>query len=117
MPTLLVIKIVGAAEWDDAKAKGVYDGSPDDQRDGFIHLSAPGQVKATVEKHFAGRDDLLLVSLDTRKLGSALRWEKSRGAEDFPHLYAPLDLKAVAAVEPITTGPNGERIFPKWLPD
>jgi uncharacterized protein (DUF952 family) len=117
VPTLLVIKVVGAAEWDDAKTKGAYEGSADDKRDGFIHLSAPGQVKGTIEKYFAGRADLLLVSVDSRKLGPALRWEESRGGEDFPHLYAPLDLKTVAAVEPIPVAPDGSHVFPRWLPD
>jgi uncharacterized protein (DUF952 family) len=117
MPTLIVIKIMSDAEWTDAQSKGVYEGSADDRRDGFIHLSAPGQVKGTVEKYFADRDDLLLVSIDSRKLGPALRWEKSRGGEDFPHLYAPLDVKAVAQVEPLTKTPGGSHVFPKWLPD
>ena len=117
MPTLLVVKIVSKAEWDVAKTKGVYEGSSDDNRDGFIHLSAPNQVKGTAAKYFAGRDDLLLVSIDSRKLGPALRWEKSRGGEDFPHLYAPLDLKSVAQVEPLARSADGAYLFPDWLPD
>jgi uncharacterized protein (DUF952 family) len=37
----------------------------------------------------------VLVAVDADALGSALRWEPSRGGDLFPHLYAPLPLSAV----------------------
>ena len=37
--------------------------------DGFIHLSAAHQVRATAQKHFSGKADLLLVSVAEEALG------------------------------------------------
>jgi uncharacterized protein (DUF952 family) len=56
-------------------------------------------VAGTLERHFSGQDDLVLVAIDTAALGEALKWEPSRGGDLFPHLYGPLSLSAVHAVE------------------
>ena len=80
---------------------GSFAGSADDRRDGFIHLSTAAQLTATVDKHFAGGDDLHVAEVDLDALGDAVRWEPSRGGEDFPHLYGPLPLNAVVAYSPL----------------
>ena len=100
-----VFKICDREAWQAAEKAGVYHGNADDRRDGFIHLSAEHQVTGTLEKHFTGRADLLLVAIDTGALGSALRWEPSRGGELFPHLYGALPLSAVRHVTAIGTEP------------
>jgi uncharacterized protein (DUF952 family) len=96
-----VYKICGREEWEAAAAAGSYMGNTDDLRDGFIHLSAEDQVAGTLEKHFAGRTDLLLVAIAAAHLGSALRWEPSRGGALFPHLYGALPLSSVVDVSAI----------------
>jgi uncharacterized protein (DUF952 family) len=63
-------------------------------------------------RHRAGQPDLLLLAVDPGKLGEALRWEKSRRGELFPHLYGPLPLDAVLRVDDLPLGPSGEHIFP-----
>ncbi len=90
-----VFKILTADQWSAMRALGRFDGSPADLADGFIHLSAADQVAGTAAKHFAGQEGLMLLTVDTDRLGSALRWEPSRGGALFPHLYAPLDLADV----------------------
>jgi uncharacterized protein (DUF952 family) len=91
MPTTTVYKIAARAEWEAAQQAGVYRGSKDDMRDGFIHLSTKSQVSTTLLRHFAGQHDLLLISFDATSLGEALRFEVSRDGQQFPHLYGPLD--------------------------
>lgn len=81
-----VVKLLRPAEWAAFQASGVFAGSPDDLRDGFVHLSTPGQAEATRAKHFAG-EAVVTLTLDADALGDALRWEPSRGGELFPHLY------------------------------
>ena len=81
-------------------------------RDGFIHFSTAAQVQETAAKHFAGARDLLLVFVDTARLGDRLRWEPSRGGALFPHLYGPLDLAAVVRVTPLPLGANGHEFPP-----
>ncbi len=104
-PVTTVYKICRRADWEAARAQGVYRGNADDARDGFIHLSAVDQVSGTLARHFAGWDDLVLVAIDSHALGDALRWEPSRGGDLFPHLYAPLPLSAVHSVESLPPAP------------
>jgi uncharacterized protein (DUF952 family) len=86
----LLYKIMSKQEWETAQAHGIYEGSEVDLKDGFIHLSAAHQVRATAQKHFANRTDLLLVSVLEKNLGKNLKWEVSRGGDLFPHIYGPL---------------------------
>jgi len=85
-----IYKLVAAADWRQAQRDGVYRGSADDLRDGYIHLSCADQVAATLAKYFAQTPDLLLLAVDPAVLGPALRHEPARGGALFPHLYAPL---------------------------
>ena len=57
-----IFKIVSRAEWNQAESEDVFRGAEIDLQDGYIHFSAAHQVKETAAKHFAGRDDLLLVT-------------------------------------------------------
>jgi uncharacterized protein (DUF952 family) len=107
-----VYKIVRRAEWAKAQETGIFTGSADDRRDGFIHLSTASQVRATFERYFAREDGTLLLVLETGRFTPALKWEPSRGGEDFPHLYGELPLASIASVVPIGRGPDGRPIFP-----
>lgn len=100
-------------DWDQALALGEYRGSADDRRDGFIHFSTATQVRESAAKHRAGIPDLLLLTVETAVLGAALRWEKSRGGQDFPHLYGPLPVARVVRVEALPLGPDGLHRFPR----
>ncbi len=107
-----IYKICPASLWHDAERAGQFKGSAVDLADGFIHFSDAGQVAETAAKHFAGQRDLVLVAVDAEALGSALKWETSRGGALFPHLYAPLDVKLAKSVVPLPLGTNGKHIFP-----
>ncbi|MFC3711522.1 DUF952 domain-containing protein [Sphingoaurantiacus capsulatus] len=107
-----IYKIMGRDEWAAAQAAGVYDGSAHDRRDGFIHFSTAEQAAETAAKHFAGRNDLLLLTIEMAGFGEALKWEPSRGGALFPHLYAPLPLDAVIAMRELPLGADGAHIFP-----
>jgi uncharacterized protein (DUF952 family) len=97
----LIYKICSRAEWQAALSCGLYCGSADDLRDGFIHFSRASQLRATAQKYFAGRTDLMLVAVARGALGPALRDEPSRGGDMFPHLYAPLAVDSVGWAMPL----------------
>ena len=111
-----VYKICDAGLWRDAERAGVFDGAPVDLADGYIHFSTPGQVAETAARHFAGMPDLVLVAVDAEALGTALRYEPSRGGAMFPHLYGTLPLSAVRWVKPLPLGPDGRHLFPELEP-
>ena len=97
----LVYKILPRAEWETACAAGAFLGSGIDIKDGFIHFSAEDQWRETLEKHFAGQTDLVLVAVEAGRLGETLKWEVSRGGALFPHLYAPLPARLAVSIEPV----------------
>lgn len=99
--TQTLYKICSATEWNEALARGVYTGSADDLRDGFIHFSFAHQTRATAAKYFAGRADLVLVAVDPATLSAALKLEPSRGGELFPHLYGVLSTHLALRVDPL----------------
>ncbi|WP_242115442.1 DUF952 domain-containing protein [Sphingomonas lacusdianchii] len=80
---------------------GSFDGAPVDMADGYIHLSTFDQLTETVDKHFAGQDDLHVAEVDLEALGEAVKWEPSRGGQLFPHLYGSLPLEVVVAYGPL----------------
>lgn len=108
---MFIFKICGRLEWEQSLKSGDYLGSVDDLRDGFIHFSTSEQLDATAAKHFAGREDLVLICYVTESIGGNLRWEPSRGGALFPHVYGPLKTGDVHWIRPLPLGPDGH-IFP-----
>lgn len=108
----LIYKILPEALWREAEALGIFTGAPIDTADGYIHFSTGAQARVTAARYFAGATDLLLVAIESDRLGEALRWEPSRGGALFPHLYAPLDLQHVHSVALLPLGPDGRHVFP-----
>ncbi len=96
-----IYKICARGEWEAVEAACAYEGSDLDRRDGFIHFSDPEQVRRTAQLHFAGRDDLVLVTVDADRLDPPPVWEPSRGGVLFPHLYGALPVTAVIEVRPL----------------
>ena len=75
--------------------------------DGRLIITVESQVETTLDKHFADQSDLVLVTVQAQRLGSQLKWERSREDELFPHLYAELPLslcKLIATRKDASTG-------------
>lgn len=110
MTELFAYKILTRAQWQTLRAEGSFAGAPVDIADGYIHLSTRAQAAETAAKHFAGQDDLVMAMVDLA--GLAVKWEASRGGQLFPHLYAPLELSAVAKHMTLRLGDDGRHLFP-----
>jgi uncharacterized protein (DUF952 family) len=108
-----IYKVCSASAWREAERQGVFRGSADDRRDGFIHFSTASQVAGTVAKHFALQTGLFLIAIDAEALGEALKWEPSRGGELFPHLYGELDIGAVTKILDLRARSDGSHDIPE----
>ena len=106
----ILYKIMSAGEWRDAVARGVFEGSAVDLKDGFIHLSAGHQVRETAARHFAGQEGLVLVGFREADL-APLEWEPSRGGALFPHVYGSIATALACSVDPLPLV-NGAHRFP-----
>jgi uncharacterized protein (DUF952 family) len=110
----VVFKICPRSEWVRAQALGLLGPSPDDARDGYVHLSRESQLKGTLERHYRGREDLVLLAVRTDRLPEqALRWEPSRGGELFPHLYGSLSVAYVERVFDLPLDLDGTHALPE----
>ena len=100
-------KVLTAAQMHALEHDGSFAGAPVDLADGYIHMSTRDQLAETVDKHFAGQDDLWVAAVDLEVFGDAVRWEVSRGGAQFPHLYGQLPLDAVIAYSPLERDADG----------
>ena len=108
----LAYKILTAPQMAELLEQGRFAGAPVDLSDGYIHLSTAGQVRETLDKHFAGQDGLHIACIDLAALGSAVKWEISRGGALFPHVYTDLLLDAVVAHGPVKFDGTGKLLIP-----
>jgi uncharacterized protein (DUF952 family) len=111
-----IYKILTRAAWDEALAKGRFEGAGVDLQDGFIHFSTAAQLEETARKHFFGQRALFLVEVDGDALGNALRGERSRNDEPFPHLSGELALGAVIGVYDLPARSDGYHEIPELKP-
>ena len=111
---MLIYKIFRGPEWADLRARGESAGAPVDLADGYVHFSTADQAAETAAKHFAGEDGLMLLAIESERLGEALKWEPSRGGALFPHLYRELRLSDVAWAQPLPLV-DGVHQFPPGL--
>ena len=111
LPTI-AYKVLTAEQMAALEADGNFAGAPVDLADGYVHLSTCEQLTETVDKHFAGQDNLHVAAVDLGSFGGSLKWEESRGGQLFPHLYGPLLLETVIAYGPLERLSDGKVKLP-----
>src|SRR4051794_22763525 len=97
----IIYHVTTRKEWEAARAKGFYI-APSLQSEGFIHCSEAAQVQGVLERYFAGKKDLVKLVIETSKLSAELKYELAPSVgESFPHVFGPINVDAVNAVENI----------------
>ena len=94
----LIYHITTKAQWQEAQKNGAY-ASPALNEEGFIHCSEREQVRDIKSRFYAGKQDLVLLTINTDMLTSQLVFEWSPSVEQtFPHIYGPINIDAVVEV-------------------
>ncbi|MCA8970422.1 MAG: DUF952 domain-containing protein [Planctomycetes bacterium] len=117
MQSASIYHLARGQAWRDARSTGVYEGSTDDRRDGFLHFSTGVQIRESAARHRAGEEDLYLLRVYAADCGDALRWEASRHGDLFPHLYGSLQVSLVQQAEPLPIDEAGAHVFPELVRD
>jgi len=95
-------------DWSAAQAAGMYTVSSRGvtlAEEGYIHCSFAAQVAATAKRFYGDVAEVVLLQIDEDQLTSPVVVEDLIGSgEPFPHIYGPIDLGAVVAVD--TADPN-----------
>jgi uncharacterized protein (DUF952 family) len=111
----IIYHIATASGWDAARRDGQYTISTRGRtlaEQGFIHASTSGQVAPVANMVYKGLPGLLVLVIDTDRVGPEIRWEPVPGWDaPFPHIYGPLNTDAVVATRPFEPGPDGEFSF------
>ena len=100
----LIYHIAEAADWERAQRDGQYTMSTRGRtlaEEGFIHASTAAQVPLVAAAYYRDAPDLVLLVIDTERVGPGLRYEQVPGQPDpYPHIYGPLNLDAVLETRP-----------------
>ncbi len=100
----LIYHIAEAADWAQAQRDGQYTMSTRGRtlaEEGFIHASTAAQVPLVAAAYYRDAPDLVLLVIDTERVGPELRYEQVPGQPDpYPHIYGPLNLSAVLETRP-----------------
>ncbi len=98
-----IYHVAAGADWDRARREGAYRPASL-ATEGFVHASRAEQLPGVARRFFAGRRDLVLLTVDPARLACEVRWEEGEPGETFPHVYGPIDLQAVVDVRPFDPG-------------
>ena len=106
----LIYHIAEAADWEQARRDGQYTMSTRGRtlaEEGFIHASTAAQVPLVAAAYYRDDPDLVLLVIDTERVGPEIRYEQVPGqADPYPHIYGPVNLDAILETRPFqATGP------------
>ena len=111
----LLLHITSREQWDRARFAGMYRSETLDT-EGFIHCSTREQVLDVANAHFRGREDLVLLCIDSSRVQAPIQYDTIETGARFPHVYGPLNADAVIKTVPFPPGPDGRFTLPN-LPD
>ncbi|WP_225858934.1 DUF952 domain-containing protein [Streptomyces albicerus] len=101
-----ILHITERSLWDAARETGTYEMSTRGrtlQEEGFIHCSTRAQLPRVADflyGTYEGPGELVVLVIDPERLDAPLKYEAPEpGGEEFPHIYGPIPVAAVTAVE------------------
>jgi uncharacterized protein (DUF952 family) len=110
-----IYHIAIGSDWARAQRDGQYTMSTRGvtlEEQGFIHASTAEQVAAVANLFYRGLTDLLVLVIDTERVGPEIRYEQVPGSDaPFPHIYGALNVDAVVGTRPLAAGPDGGFAF------
>ena len=113
-----IFHIATATDWRRALESGAYATSTVGrtlEEEGFIHASRRDQVQGVFDRYYRRiGEDLVLLTIDTGRLESEVRVEQV-GDDSYPHVFGPINRRAVVGVEPLNRRGGTETLMSLWL--
>jgi uncharacterized protein (DUF952 family) len=103
-----LIHVTTREAWDVVGQSGLYF-PPGFDREGFIHCCSRSQLERVLGDHFATQEEVLLLVLEHSRISANLRYERAANGDEYPHIYGPIEPKAVIQSLPAS------RVDGKWL--
>lgn len=101
-----LLHLADPEDWAEARRAGSYDRSTRGAslgEVGFVHCSYAEQVERVAANVYGDWDgELVVLRIDPDELGVEVVEENLEGGDElFPHVYGPIPVEAVTAVEPV----------------
>lgn len=107
----MIFHITTRARWLEAEQVGLYRADSLTTED-FIHASTEDQVARVANGLFRGQNSLVVLHIDPQLLGVTVKLEGPEGSSElFPHIYGPVQARAVTRVSALDPGPDGDFSF------
>ena len=68
------------------------------ETEGFIHCSFSEQLDGVIDRYYSDEDEVIVLGIETDELMSRVLLEPSTGSEIYPHIYGPVNRKAIVSV-------------------
>lgn len=118
-PPERIFHIATAADWRRTLDSGSYTTSTVGrslEEEGFIHASRRDQVQGVFDRYYRGLGEpLVLLTIDTTRLGDAEVVVEPVGDDTYPHVYGPIDRRAVVDVTPLSSRGAAETVTSLWV--
>ena len=92
-----ILHITSRDDWNKALGCGIYHPESLDT-DRYIHCSKPSQIIEVANYSFKGKNGLVLLVIEPKKVKSEIKYEGAEPTYLFPHIYGELNLDAVVSV-------------------
>ena len=103
----IIYHLIKKAHWDSAVEVSEHR-AESLAEEGFIHCSQDeAQMLGVANRLYGGREDMLVLDVETSQLSSPVKYERSRSGGLYPHIYGPLSTSAVRRVRRLLTGEDG----------
>jgi uncharacterized protein (DUF952 family) len=108
----IIYHIARKTDWNNARSAESY-AAHSLASEGYIHCSTRQQVINTANRLFNGRQDLVLLCVNTNTVKAKIRYEYLEGGiELFPHVYGALEIAAIVAAHDFAPQPDGSFALP-----
>ena len=110
----IIFHITTREKWEKSKLEGVYNHDTFESQD-FIHCSTSQQVVKVANALYRAQRELVLLCIDTVRIQSEIKYERTESEELFPHIYGPLNINAVVKVIDFEPTKNGKFVLPREI--
>lgn len=100
LPTSTLFHVVETSEWESQIHSPTFLPATY-ASEGFIHLCTEEQLPSVLERYYAGRTDISLLTLDAESLKDHLKMEPGPTGDYFPHLFSAIPSSAVIKISAI----------------
>lgn len=118
-PPERIFHIATAADWRRTVDSGSYTTSTVGrslEEEGFIHASRRDQVQGVFDRYYRGLGEpLVLLTIDPSRLTDAEVVVEPVGDDTYPHVYGPIDRRAVVDVTPLSSRGAAETVTSLWV--